>query len=111
MNDSEKEALYRLIGTRIKEARKKSGYNQKELADIIGLTRTSIVNIEKGRHRLPLHILYTIALKLNIEPNVLIPTLKEFQHPISDNNLIEHVHDLDLNKAEKDSIEELLKKT
>lgn len=46
---------------------------QQELATAIGLTRTSIANLEAGRQRIPLHILYAIAEALGVAPTVLMP--------------------------------------
>lgn len=67
------EVLYRKIGQRIRNERKALGFNQIELADEVGLTRTSIVNIEAGRQRLPIHGLYAIAEALGVSVQCLLP--------------------------------------
>jgi len=66
-------------GKMVLQRRKKLGYNQDELASAIGLTRTSIVNIENGRQGLTVeNLLKTCAvLKCSISdilPN--IPSVK-----------------------------------
>lgn len=66
--------LYQIIGKRIKETRQNRGYTQQELADLIHLTRSSIANIEIGRQKLPIHVLYAIAEQLKIEPFNLLPS-------------------------------------
>jgi len=43
------------------------------LALAVGLSRTSVANIEKGRHRIQIHTLYAIAAALGIEPAELLP--------------------------------------
>lgn len=113
MDKQAEKRLYMLIGERISEARTERGYTQQVLADAIGLTRTSIVNIEKGRQRLPLHILFPIAMQLKVNPRKLIPTVQEIQLPASAiEDRIEHIQDqTDLNQAEKESVAALLKKT
>jgi transcriptional regulator with XRE-family HTH domain len=57
--------IYDYIAIQIYHFRKEAGLNQEELATKVGLTRTSIVNIEAGRQRLPIHVLANIAEALN----------------------------------------------
>lgn len=71
------EVLYREIGRRIQCERKELGFNQIELAQEIGLTRTSIANIEAGRQRLPIHVLYAIAEALGAPVTCLLPERME----------------------------------
>lgn len=65
--------FYREIGKRIRSEREALGFSQKEIADEVGMSRTSIVNIEAGRQHLPLHTLCVIADALGISVNCLIP--------------------------------------
>jgi len=60
--------LYQEIGQNIKEARKNREMTQEELAIKIGLTRTSIVNLENGNQNISLQTLFNISntLKLNV---------------------------------------------
>lgn len=48
--------------------------SQQRLADAVGLSRASIVNIERGRHRIQIHVLYDIALALGVEVYALLPS-------------------------------------
>lgn len=66
-------ALYAAIGRAIREARHDREMTQEQVANAIGLRRTSIVNIEAGRQRLPLDTLYDIADALNIQAVSLLP--------------------------------------
>jgi transcriptional regulator with XRE-family HTH domain len=65
--------LYREIGTRIRRERDSLGFSQIDLATEVGLTRTSIVNIESGRQRLPIHVLYSIASAMGVSAYCLLP--------------------------------------
>lgn len=68
--------LYREIGRRIANARRnrEARVSQEELAQNIGLSRTSVVNIERGRHRIQIHVLYAIARFLGVEAVDLLPS-------------------------------------
>lgn len=65
--------LYWEVGTAIRKARVARGLSQPELADLVALRRTSIVNIEGGRQRLPLTTLYDIADALGVQATSLLP--------------------------------------
>lgn len=65
--------LYRAIGEAVRLARHKSRLTQAILAEAVGVTRTSIVNIEAGRQRLPIDLLYDIADILGIQAADLLP--------------------------------------
>lgn len=73
VDTSDQEALYREIGARIRAEREDLGFDQGELAEEIGLTRTSITNIEAGRQRMLIHTLYAIANALGVSITVLLP--------------------------------------
>lgn len=79
-------ALYEIIGRRIKELRNKMNLNQEELALKIGMGRASISNIELGRHQAPLHVLIKIATAVNAEIHTLLPTKMEVEEFINSNN-------------------------
>ncbi len=49
---------------------------QERLAQASGVSRASIANIEQGRHRIQLHVLYDIATALEVEPHDLLPHLR-----------------------------------
>lgn len=66
-------AFYRQVGARVHAARGKD-LSQDALALAIGLTRSSISNIEKGRQKLLLHTLVDIADALKVEPAALLPS-------------------------------------
>lgn len=65
--------FYKQVGLRIREARKERGLSQDVLAKSVGLNRTSLSNVEKGRQKLLLHTFFGIAGRLGAEPNSLLP--------------------------------------
>jgi transcriptional regulator with XRE-family HTH domain len=67
-----KEAINKATGKYLQEIRKTLKISQEDLADKIGLTRTSIVNIEKGRQSLTVENLYKISEVFGISPVNLI---------------------------------------
>lgn len=65
--------LYSQIGNRIRKLRIEKKLSQTRLAEIIGLTRTSITNIEKGRQKLLIHTLWDLAEALGTDPREILP--------------------------------------
>lgn len=73
MNPADLEAFYIQLGKHIRDARMKADISQDVLAQQLGLTRASIVNIEKGRQRPMIHTILELAVILNTNFNSLIP--------------------------------------
>lgn len=75
--------LYRELGRKIRQARERQGerLSQDALAKQLGISRASIVNIEAGRQRTPLHLLWQIAELLGTELTLLIPTREDLLAP------------------------------
>jgi transcriptional regulator with XRE-family HTH domain len=67
------DAIYSDVGRLIKAGRQRAGLTQERLAEGIGLTRTSVNNIEHGRQAIQIHTLYTIASALGMNPLALLP--------------------------------------
>ena len=67
--------LYRDFGSRLRARRRKLGLTQESLGEHVGLSRTSITNIERGEQRILLHQLYSFADKLKVSPEKLLPDL------------------------------------
>src|SRR6185436_8629195 len=75
MSSSNGDVLYRDIGKAICQLRSKHNpkMTQQTLAEAVGVSRASIANIERGHHRVQLHVLYDIATALDAEPHDLLP--------------------------------------
>lgn len=65
--------LYFAIGSAIRAARVNADLTQQHVAGEVGVLRTSIVNIEQGRQRLPIDLLYDIADVVGVQTVSLLP--------------------------------------
>ncbi|MGH2892604.1 MAG: helix-turn-helix domain-containing protein [Solirubrobacteraceae bacterium] len=72
--------LYEAIGDRIRGARARCRTTQTELGQRVGLTRSSIANIEAGRQRAMIHTLLQIANALEVTLADLVPDLGSTLH-------------------------------
>ncbi len=68
--------LYRLFGERLRQRRRsrRPALTQQKLADAVGLSRTSLANIERGHQRVQIHLLYQFARVLQCKPLELLPS-------------------------------------
>ena len=73
--------IYREVGRKIRQTRENQHLSQDSLAKRLGISRTSMVNIEAGRQRTPLHVLWQIAELLETKLTLLIPTPEELLAP------------------------------
>lgn len=67
MNSREMKAFYVDLGARITEARVEAQMTQLELAEAIGMARSSVSNIEAGRQRVPAHVVASISYVLGVK--------------------------------------------
>lgn len=65
--------FYKHIGTTLRGAREALSMTQAELAHVVGLSRTSLTNIELGRQRILVDQLAELANALHIPVSSLIP--------------------------------------
>lgn len=72
-NAPQQQAFYRQVGEKIRLQRKARGISQDTLGKLVGLTRTSLTNIECGRQHPPLHIFCEIAAQLEVSVSELLP--------------------------------------
>jgi DNA-binding XRE family transcriptional regulator len=73
MQDFDKEQFYQEIGKKIKRERSISGINQEQLGKKVGISRVSVVNIEKGKQMPPVHVIWKIAAALDTTVERLFP--------------------------------------
>jgi transcriptional regulator with XRE-family HTH domain len=65
--------FYRQLGESIRKCRNKRKLSQDALAKLVGLTRTSLTNIESGRQHPPLHTFCEIVEQLKADFAELLP--------------------------------------
>lgn len=81
MDSDREKTFYSVFGRMLSEARRKKRISQEILADELGLSRTSITNIEKGRQPVQLYSLYLIARLLRMDVKDLLPSAAAFDRP------------------------------
>ena len=67
--------FYVAIGNKIRMARKQKNIDQETFAKFIQLSRTSVINIEKGRQRPSIYQIWLMAYHLQVPITDLIPPL------------------------------------
>lgn len=70
---SEEVSYNKFIAIRVQELRSKKGFTQEEFANKIGLSRASVINIEKGRQQLSLKNLYLICKFCEVKSTEILP--------------------------------------
>ena len=103
------EHLYREIGRTLRQRRETAGLTQGDVASRVGLSRTSITNIEQGRQHVTLHVLYALADALGSKPSDLLPDSSVLIQ--RDSELDKALRKLSLPEEEKDWIHRLVTKT
>lgn len=73
-------SLYHQLGERVKQQRKQRSLTQSQLATATGMLRTTIANIEGGRQKASLHVLYTLSIALGVDVCTLLPRVAEIVH-------------------------------
>ena len=93
-----------LFGNRIKEIRDSKGFNQEQLAELIGIESRTLSRIETGKSFTTIDTLEKIAKALDIE----IQELFSFGHQRSKKNLIFDIVNL-LNNADDKNVKLIYK--
>lgn len=71
--DFDRVGFDRQVGLRVQRARKAAGMTQEEVAKRIGIPRPSYANVESGRQRIPLDVLWRAAIVLQTDISKLVP--------------------------------------
>lgn len=69
--------LYLELGVRVRRRREALDKTQEELATDVGVSRSSIANIERGQQHAAVHVLLGLAEALGMEMRELLPTRAE----------------------------------
>lgn len=75
--------VYERFGALLAKWRRKRHKSQETLASELGLSRTSITNIERGRQHVQLHTVFAVARLLKISPSDLLPSDSIYTEPIA----------------------------
>lgn len=75
--------VYRRFGRLLARSRERAGLTQEKLAASLGLSRTSVTNIERGRQPIQLHTLYAISDTLGAELVDLLPAVPRSEADLS----------------------------
>jgi transcriptional regulator with XRE-family HTH domain len=70
---SQQAVFYQQLGTNIRRCRTRLNLSQDALGKLIGMTRTSLTNIENGRQHPPLHTFCEIVEQLKVDVSELLP--------------------------------------
>lgn len=71
--DAESLQFYKLVGAKVRSARIEAGLSQAILAEQVGLTRSSVANLEAARQRTSLYHFVLISRALGAEVSELLP--------------------------------------
>lgn len=77
LNAGVSKRIQRAVGDRLQAARRSRNQKQNNLAVELGISRTSVSNIERGRHRIFLDQVYIAAKALGVELSDLLPPVDD----------------------------------
>lgn len=80
IDDAWIDSFYASVGTNVRSARVAADVSQELLAQRVGLTRSSIANLEAGRQRVALHLFFLIADALDSDACELLPSERSRPH-------------------------------
>jgi len=111
--DMDEKTFYKEFGSLIKNLRNRSQQKltQAELSKRVGLSRTSVTNIEAGRQKVALHSLYYFASALGVKPSELLPDTDRLRRLIKINEELSKLDknlNTDLNNEGKEWISKFL---
>ena len=107
MTVAEQSNLYRLIGVKIRRLRLDASFSQEELGAEVNLSRSSVVNIEKGRQHPPLHVIWNFADALDVDPADLIPARHEIRSPTNINRELEREVSSALEDGDEEAVRQI----
>jgi len=71
--------IYRALGGNIRRERNERDLNQSELAEMVGLSRTSVTNVELGRQGISVLQLFDFAAALQVDAAQLLPSTESLR--------------------------------
>jgi transcriptional regulator with XRE-family HTH domain len=99
MKKEDQNLFYSKLGETIRLERKKNKLSQDEVAEHLGFTRISIVNIEQGKQKIQLHSLIELAILFQIDVTELLApsyvVILNTKIPLAQKNFINEIEQLD----------------
>lgn len=71
--------FYEDVGERVRQARQGKGLTQAQVAAKLGLTRSSVANLEAGRQRVPVHVLAMLVEHFGAQWTDVLPIGRYFK--------------------------------
>jgi transcriptional regulator with XRE-family HTH domain len=65
--------FYREVGLRVQIQRKRANLTQREVAGDLGMPRATYANVERGRQRVPVDVVWRLAVLLGVPVYALLP--------------------------------------
>jgi transcriptional regulator with XRE-family HTH domain len=106
VTSDETDRFYVDFGRRVRAAREQQGLTQQALADTLGLTRSSVANIEAGRQRALLHMTAAVSAATGVPAADLLPDKAALTAPPSLRRDLERLSD-----TNREAVEMLLRRT
>lgn len=69
--------LYQKLGQQLRQRRELAKLTQAQLAERVTVLRTSITNIEAGRQKAPLHLIYELCAVLQVDIKDMLPLMSD----------------------------------
>jgi DNA-binding XRE family transcriptional regulator len=69
--------LYQKLGQQLRQRRELAKLTQAQLAERVTVLRTSITNIEAGRQKAPLHLIYELCAVLQVDIKDMLPLMND----------------------------------
>lgn len=98
--------VYQAVGEKVRDFRKESGLSQLDLADRAACSRITISNLERGRQRISLELLFEIAIALEVELADLMPARADLKATVVERARSESDEDL-LSEQDRAVLQEL----
>lgn len=73
------EKLNKFIASKVGEIRKDNNLTQTDLSQLLGVTRITISNLEKGIQRLDVANIYKLCCLFDLMPNSFFPEIKKIE--------------------------------
>ena len=71
--------FYKKLGTKIKNIREQTGLSQEKLADLLGISRVSLSQVENGERKISVEEIAILAKVFNLSSDLLLDLEKDIK--------------------------------